>query len=262
MITQTIADATTTWIAVGSCATGVGALITATLAFVTKKVASETQQLATETKRLAGATEEDVSASWRPVLICPDGLRAPPNYQARPPSLVESVPWTVVRDYGALRLRLMNVGRGPALSLQMTVESEAYQERRVTAMTSFGTTVPPGRMIEAWLPGHLLRDPPGRALVYKVIVQYADLQGRVFQSEMRFADPTPGLRHESEWTATPVTFVFDNPTGTAVLAFTDDPEGERPEPLPPNSQDAPRVTVTMPEAGSAGAPPTQPLLQG
>jgi len=243
-----IADGATTWIAIGSCFTGAGALVTASLAFVTKRIAGETRQLAvetkaltTETKRLAGATEEDVSANWRPVLVCVGGLTAAANRDAEKSY-----------DFGDVRVRLHNAGRGPALGLHVAADSLAVQDRIRTDMTGFGSTVNPGDAVHVTFPGHLLRDPGQQTLAYTIRAQYADLQGRVFETDIRFADPFPGLPHAEPWTATPISFDYRARPDAAILAFEDPPDDDRGWLLPQTHNHA-YVSVTEP--GDVGLPP-------
>ena len=215
------------WIEVGSLATGGGAVVTAGLAAVTgviarrtRAVADRTETLAEETRRLAQATEDDVSAGWRPVLACPDLLRISPNEKA---------------EFGDIKLKLINVGRGPAINVTAVVESRAIQDRVRTPETSFGVVLA-GRGLDIVFPGHLIHDLGQRALAFRVLATYADLSGDTFHTELRFMDYAPGMRHDKEVTASLASFDFrPRPDMTQQIMVDADDDEDAPEVLPPQS---------------------------
>ena len=125
----TLADTSTTWIAVGSVGTFVAALATLGVALLTRSVArgtrdvaSETREMADETRKLAVATEasaraarDAVEAMEEPFVIAvpsPAEVIRLRDYESGPP-----LP-AIHRGLGSpegpfVRMRLWNIGTGP-----------------------------------------------------------------------------------------------------------------------------------------------------
>jgi hypothetical protein len=118
-----VADASTTWIAVGSIGTFIAALATLGVALLTRSVATgtrdvadETKELAVETRKLAAATEAAVETTEEPFVIAvpspPEAIRLGDHESGPLPSAIH-------RGLGSegpfVRLRLWNIGTGPAI---------------------------------------------------------------------------------------------------------------------------------------------------
>jgi hypothetical protein len=240
MIGAPLALSTTTWIAIGSVGTFIAATATTVLALVTRGIADKTGSLAEETRRLAAATEDDVSANWRPLVICPGALTIPANEGDFP---IPGGGTQRMREFETIRVSLANVGRGPAVNVRVTAESRAIANRIATPSIAAGV-LPAGSTIKVDFPGHLVRDPGQRELAYKITVHYADIAQHVFETDMRFLDPLPGITHNDERLAVLVSLNV-RPANEVTLSPSsdswDDPDN-LPAALRPQSHDRPRVT--------------------
>jgi hypothetical protein len=177
-----VAASMTTWIEVGSICTGVGALITGSLAGVTAFMAKKTKALADDTQRLATATEEDVSASWRPVLIVRGDLTVFADQQGG--GLVP------------VQTAIRNVGKGPALNPRAYLRSENTVEK-IDGFLTLPVLTPGDTEHVLTYPEQLCSDAArnqgGGRLVYTLYLFYEDLADREFYTLATFAVAKPGL---------------------------------------------------------------------
>ncbi len=140
-----------------------------------------TWRLAHETHDLAGDTEEDVRATFRPVLI--KGQQQ------------SSVSVAANAQSASLMLQLHNVGPGPAMNAALSVVSKTSARSLQSERQEVGT-IAPNRDLIATVAGVLFADQSSdsRTLRYEVRAEYADLSGRAHATEWIFEDPSRGAR--------------------------------------------------------------------
>jgi hypothetical protein len=136
------------WVAFGTLALAAAttwlAWKTRAVAGATAEVARETRQLAQETTQLATRTAEDVAAQFRPIMI-------PPRLEE-----IEGGRSVVVLDTGTVHCFVVNVGSGPALNVEATLEPGGIAPRiwqnaavatgTIAQLTFEGATITPEGM--------------------------------------------------------------------------------------------------------------------
>ena len=140
--------------------------------------------MASKTSDLATETAEDVRSGVRPALIDAAGAAAPQLTFATP------------EDEGALTIKVVNAGPGPALNVYAYAfaASQAFARRTRTKIVG---NVAPEATAQIVLGNVPNVDPTGSIesyLAIRVVCVYSDLAGRQYHTVIRLSDPGKGRR--------------------------------------------------------------------
>jgi hypothetical protein len=155
----------------------------ALVALGTLGLALFTAYLAWTTRRLARTTGEDVRAGSRPVVI--DVAGDHPTTRT-----------SVGANFGELRVRVRNGGRGPALNIYAYALVRTTNEDHRSDTIMVGSLAVDGEA-EVVLPEVQTRDCSGSMesfLALRVALTYTDLAGSPFFTAIRLSDPNHGQR--------------------------------------------------------------------